>query len=636
MRINCIQTFVHVIFAVVALSIGTSAAKAQQTDLQLKLQLASSYERGGDWERAVSIYEELYARDSSNIVLFENLRRGYMQLKRHDDAIRLIQAQLQRRPNDVTLFANLGVVYAREGNESKAVDTWNQALALDRRNVNAYHLVANAAIESRLLERALYFYLEGRKAIGEPMAFTMEIANLHIAMMNIADATREYMKLLAQSPSQLNIVQSRMSSFAYRDDARREATKVVEESLRSNANTTAFYQLLAWLLMEGKQFERAFETYVQLDRRTNAGGRELYAFAERAFKEKAYAIAAKTYEMIIRQYPNFDRIALVKFGYARTTEELIVADDSTELRLLPIESARAAQDRWSAVAKTLPVETQSRLSSVVNSYRAIVSEFPRTEIAAQSLYRIAFIQYQYQFDLDAAAATLQRIQTEYSYYPHRTAEATLLLGDVLLNKGELDNAERQYRSSMQYLTTKELALYRLAELEFFRQRFNESLSLLKELTKEPKSDVTNDALSLMTFIEQHSQPSHAALGEFARAQLLIRQRKFPDALLALEKLEKTHTTSSLLDETLMLKGSLLSATDRYTEAIQAYRQLFDKFPESIMLDRAMMNAGYIHEAKLKNSAEAITLYQQVLERFPNSLFANEARRRIRELRGERL
>jgi len=631
--------FHHIFLASVVLCGWSSTLDAQQSDVQIKLQLAMGYERSGDWERAVSIYEDLYARDSSSIVLFENLRRGYMQLKRHDDAIRLIQAQLRRRPNDISLFANLGVVYAREGNEAQAVETWDRALALNRHNINAYHLIANAAIESRLLERAVHFYLEGRKTIGDPMLFAMEVANVYAAMMNFAEATREYVKVLAQNPSHLNIVQTRMASFAYRDDARREATKVVEEGLRQHSDKTAFYQLLAWLLMEGKQFERAFETYVQLDRRTNAGGRELYNFAERAFKERAFAVAAQAYQMIIAQYPKFDRIALVKFGLARTTEELIPLDDSTELLLPARESqggSRSIQDRWGNIAHTLPAEAQSKLASVVNRYGAIVNEFPRTEIAAQSLYRIAFIQYQYQFDLDAAAATLKRIQTEYSFYPNRAAEASLLLGDVYLTEGNLDSAEQQYRASSHVPVTKERSLYRLAELEFFRGRFTESLTLLNELTKEPKSDAANDALSLLTFIEQHTPTSAAALKEFARAQVLVRQRKFPDALVVLQNLEENDKTSSLLDEILILKGNLLAATGRYHEAIVAYETLSTKFPESIMLDQAMMKVGYIYESKLNNAKEAIARYQKVLEQFPHSLFANEARRRIRELRGESL
>lgn len=632
------KTMQTIILLIVTLC-AIHSAPAQQSEIHIKFQLAQSYERNNDWENAVKIYEELFARDSTNIVVFENLRRGYMHLKRHDDAIRLIQAQLRRRPNDISLLANLGVVYARQGNEAQAVETWDRALDLDRRNVNAYHLIANAATESRLLERSVHVYLQGRKTIGDPMLFTMEVANLHAAMMNFAEATREYVKLLAQSPSQLNIVQTRMASFAYRDDARRDATKVVEDALRQHTDKTAFYQLLAWLLMEGKQFERAFETYVQLDQRSNAGGRELYNFAERALKEQAFGVVAKAYQTIIAQYPKFDRIALVKFGFARTTEELITADDSSELLLPARELAgvsRPIQDRWGDIAKTLPAEVQSKLASVVNSYGAIVNEFSRTEIAAQSLYRIAFIQYQHQFDLDAAAATLKRIQTEYSFYPNHLAEATLLLGDVYLTGGELDNAEHQYRTSSQFPVTKERSLYRLAELEFFRGRFNESRTLLKELTKEPKSDAANDALSLLTFIEQHSQPSPAALNEYARAQVLVRQRKFPDALLVLQNLENTDKASSLLDETLMLKGNLLVATGRYTEAIAAYETLKTKFPKSIILDHAMMKIGYIYESKLSNTREAIARYQKVLEQFPHSLFANEARRRIRELRGESL
>jgi TolA-binding protein len=609
-------------------------AIAQQSDVQIKLQLAQSYERNNDWERAVGIYEELYAKDSTNIVLFENLRRSYMQLKRHEDAIRIIQTQMRIRPNDIGLFANLGVAYARDGNEAKAIEAWNRTIALGQRNFNTYHVIANAAIESRLLERAVDFYLQGRKAMGDPMAFTMEIANLYSAMMNFADATREYIKLLQQSPAQLNIVQSRMSLYTHRPEALREATKVVEQTMRTQSDVTSFYQLYAWLLMEGKQFERAFDTYVELDRRTNAGGRELFNFAERAFKEKAYSTAAKAYQTIVSQYPQFDRISFAKFGYARTTEALLTSTDSAEQGFLFTQLMRG---EWGmSTSDPLPSETQSKLASVIASFNNTAREYPRSEIAAQSLLRVASIQFQHLFDLDAAAATLQQLQKDYSFLPHRAAEATLLLGDVFLTKGDIDEAPRQYQQCLKFPGTKEKARYRLAETEFFRGKFNEATDALLELTKEPKSDMTNDALSLLVFIQDHSQPSTSALTEFAKANFLVRQRKYPDALLIFQRLEAAYPSSSLLDETLMLSGDLLTAMGKYTEGITAYERLISQFPESIILDRVIMKIGYIQQKRLNNTTAAIASYQSVLEQFPHSLYANEARKRIRELRGESL
>jgi outer membrane protein assembly factor BamD (BamD/ComL family) len=47
-----------------------------------------------------------------------------------------------------------------------------------------------------------------------------------------------------------------------------------------------------------------------------------------------------------------------------------------------------------------------------------------------------------------------------------------------------------------------------------------------------------------------------------------------------------------------------------------------------------MNTGAVFETGLRDKQKAIAAYEKLLERFPSSLYTNEARKRIRELRGD--
>src|SRR5712692_734659 len=318
-----------------ALLFVATEAPAQQRDSDLTFRLAQSYERNNDWESAVKVYTELYAKDSSNVVLYESLRRCYLQLKRYDDAVQLIQTQLRSRPRDIMLISQLGIVYARAEQNEKAVSAWNRAIDNDKQNPNTYRTVANAATESRMLDRAIEFYLRGRSACGDPSLFAAELAYLYSMMMNYANATKEYVNLVRQNPAQLPFVQTRMASYTNRSEGLGAATLVVEDALRTSKDNIALHQLLAWLLMEGKQFEKAYEVFVRIDQQMNAGGREIYSFAEHALKEKAYSIASKAFVTLIDKYPKFDRLAEAKFGYARTIEESAVQNDISQFLAVP-------------------------------------------------------------------------------------------------------------------------------------------------------------------------------------------------------------------------------------------------------------------------------------------------------------
>ncbi len=74
--------------------------------------------------------------------------------------------------------------------------------------------------------------------------------------------------------------------------------------------------------------------------------------------------------------------------------------------------------------------------------------------------------------------------------------------------------------------------------------------------------------------------------------------------------------------------------NRYADAISSYDRLVKDFPESILLDRAFMKLGEIYEFGLVDKPKAIESYKTILEKYPNSIFVSEARKHIRELRGD--
>jgi TolA-binding protein len=625
--------FVRIASIIVLLGAAVCLSGAQQRDAEIKLRLAQSYERVGDWENASKLYEELYARDSTNIVFSEALRRGYLALKRYDGAERVVQQQLRRRPNDVGLLAQLGVVYARAGSDSKAIEAWNRATVVDRKNANNYRVVANAATESRMFDQAIAIYTRGRSECGDPALFAPELAYLHSMMMNFKDATKEYLALVQQNASQLSFVQSRMASYTLRTDGLSIATSVVEEATKSDPSNVNFFYLLAWLFMEGKRYDKAYDVYVAIDKQTNANGREIYTFAERALKDKSFAAASKAFKAVISSYPRFDRLPLAQFGYARTLEEMLAAEDTVRLE-------QEAAPFMLPTAEPSIAETRTRYATAIEAFNKVVQNYPKSEVAIRALLRIASIQADRFFDLDGAAATLRTVQREYASFPMLVPEATLRLGDVLLAKGDLEGATGQFaavqRNGAAQPPLRELAQFRLAEIEYFQGKHEDAAKRLTELIKNPSADIANDALTLSVFIQDNLKRSPAALTDFAKASFLVRQRKLSEAVGVLQDMLTKYPSLTILDETLLLLGDALASMKRHKEAIEIYQRVATEHSQSILLDKAQLRIGLVCQGGLKDSARAIAAYQTLLEKYPNSIYTNEARRRIRELRGDKL
>jgi tetratricopeptide (TPR) repeat protein len=606
-----------------------NGAHAQQRDIDIKFRLAQSYERGGDYENAVKIYEDLYSVDSSNYMVFEALRRGYTQLKRYSEAINLVESRLILQPNDLSLLSELGTLYNYNSDLPKAIDTWEEAIATAPKSEMTYRVVSNSMIESRLFENAIKVFERGRTALGKPTMFASDLAYLYGVMLNFTQATQEYLAMLREEPNQLASIISRISSYTGRPEGLDAAIKVVAEAQRASPEDPTLLQMLAWLYMEGKRYDDAYEVYRHLDKTLNAGGNEIYDFGERTLKEKAYRASANAFQEVITKYPHLQSVPQAKFGYARAIEDSTIVNDSLKL----------FGDFDPFVVNAGPTEDlQKRCSTVIAAYRKVVEEYPSTEIAAKSLLRIAKISYDNLFDLDAARKALEEIQSGFKQFGPLLQEAKLMLGNVLVASGDLEKARITFGTMTDFRTvseeTRELASLRIAELDYFDGKFADALKKIQDLTKNPAANITNDALSMNMFLQDNATQDTVALAIFSKGDLLQHEHKLADAMSTFQSLRTSHPNAPLVEDAMMRVGDLLAAMHRFPEAVAAYDSLLQDIPESIILDQAIIKKAKIYEAGLKDTPKAIDAYQSLLMHYPNSIYCSEARREIRELRGD--
>ncbi len=606
------------------------AAFSQSREPDIRFRLAQSYEQSGDFESASKLYEQVLAKDSTNYLVLEALHRDYIQLKKYDAAIDLVTHLLQRSPNDILWISRLGGLYNLKADDKKANAAWDRAIAVDPSHESTYRAVASSMMESRLFDRAIDIYQRGRVACKNPALFTTDVAYLYSITLNYSAATKEYLSLIRQNPVQLAFTQSRISAYIVRPDGLKAATFAVEDAVKAESGNQPFQQLLAWLYMEAKRYDRAYEIYRGLDATTNAGGHEIFNFAERAFRERGYDVAGIAYRDIITRFPKFDQIAHVKFGSARTLEESSVERDTSNRRV----SVSGSRTILSPEPESSPM-----YAGAIAAYQAVVAEYPKTDFAARSLYRIAVLKQERFFDLDGARLALETLEKN-TPSPTVLLDAKLRRGEIYLAMGNLQKAEEILTgmTNQQAIVGDQLerAALRLAELAYYQGKFPEAQSRLEKLTQNAASDITNDALRLQAFILENIAEGDSSLSLYSKGELLIVQQKLSEALTLYESLPKLFPTSTLDDEALMTVGALETAMRRYPDAIRSYSRIEGEYPESVLLDAATMNIGSLYETGLYDKPKAINTYEKILEHYPNSIFVNEARKRIRALRGDTL
>jgi tetratricopeptide (TPR) repeat protein len=606
------------------LCISLAVSFAQPGDANTKFRLAQSYEQGGDFENAVKLYKELAASDPSDYVYFDALRRSLLQLKRYDEAIGLTQQRLASNQKDINLLCLLGSAQYQAGKEKEANVSWEQAIAVDPANANVYRLVSNSLLENRLLEKTAELYRRARKECNDPNLFTLDLAQLLAVTMDYSGATTEFLRYLQQTPTQLGYVQSRMAQFTGKEEARSAAIEVVRLA-QKHSNELNLHRLLGWLILEGKKFDDAFDVYKRIDKLANAQGVEMYSFAERAYKEAAYAVAAEAYKEAINVPLAAQRLPYAKYGYALAMKELSVLADTS----------LAAQ-----TTGAVP-ESQSRYATAIDYFRRVIAEYPNTEFAARSYSQIGTIQFEKYFDLDGALASFASV--EKFPLPMNTVlhDVSIRIGEVLTAKGDTSNAAARYRkviaSSNATPDQQDEATYRLSEIEYFSGNFKEAIKLLGNISANIKADYTNDALLLLSFLQENTLTAEAPLKEFARADFFARQKKYTEAITSFQKVVEQNPQALFVDEGLMKIASLQTKATLYHEALATYERLLNQFKESsIALDKAQFSIAELYDYRLKDKANAIAAYERLLADYAQSLLIDQARKRIRELRGDSL
>ncbi len=582
---------------------------AQELDNATQLRLAQQLEDEGEWEHAAALYQGLYRSMPNNAVVIDGLQRSYAQLKQYDSAIVVIQRWLVREPNNINAMGNLGGLYYDSGHERQADSIWNAIITIDPHNTNLYRFVASEMMEHRLYDKSIAMYVRGRKASGNDAAFAQELGSLYAALQNYSEATREYLRLIAESPNQLGLVQALISQMLSEPHALVSITPVVADAIKNSSDNIALRRLYAWLLMEKRNFTNALEQYRIIDQRSNAHGLELFNFAQRLYQEHADAVAAEAYKELIAAYSQQSFFSLAKFGYARAEEELM-----------------------SRTTDTVPTVPIPQTSAVISLYEELAAAYPTTDLAAQSLYRIGIIKFQTLFDLDGALAAFKQIRT-IPQITNISYAAVLQTGDVQIARNDLAEARKEYLTVLPVPAYHDQALLKLAEMDYFEAKFDTALAKLQWFNANLKNDLTNGALQLQYFIQENNSSAPQALAEFAHAALLARQRKYSEALVQFEDIIRLYPQTLLIDDALVQKAELLLQLGKSSDAIATFRFVADSLQLSILKDHAQFRIAEIFQNTLHNRPAAIDAYEQMLTKFPNSLYAEEARKRIRTLRG---
>jgi tetratricopeptide (TPR) repeat protein len=566
--------------------------------MMMKRSLAESYERAGDLANAAKIYEELYQLEPGNNFYFESLNRVFIALKNYAASINLIETEIKNKPNDINLYGMLGSTYYLQGNEEKAYELWDKPFTFLEPNPVLYRVIANYAVERRAFERAIDIYSKGKEIAEDKTIFSYDLALLFTITMQFEKAAEEYCSILIQNPEQLETVENKLIATTNNPKAIMPVISVVERHT-SEDNLSILY-LLARLYIENKDFEKAYELYLEIDKIQNKQGMELYGYADFLYRENEYELSGLVYNKIIELYPNTQLVPSAKLGYAKSMEAILMEEYAKEL---PV---------WKPYFEQEPFESED-VDVVIDAFSEVAYLKNKQEEAKEF------------FNTIINEAPLSK----------SSVDAYTVLGEIALINGNLTEAERNFThiTVLAKVNVNQInnAKYKLARIKLYLGELNQAKELLAEVTKDLKDNNANDALEFSLILNAAKFDS-AGLMIFAEGELLAEQKKFGEAAEKYSLIANNQQAFILHSLASIRVAEMELAKDNYTQAIELFDAVVEEGEKNIYADKALYLLGNIYQYGIGDSTKAVEIYEKLLAKFPASIYLDEARSEIIKLR----
>lgn len=609
---------------ILILALITTNLYSQTQDDWNKFRLAQSYESLGNYDKAFELYRELYFQFPSQFQFYDAYYRMLTQLKRYDEAIELLKKRLNANPNDFNTYAEIAVLYERKGIKDSVDYYIREGIRRDPKNPMSYKFISNVLIQNRMFDYANYVLEEGKSRISDNEMFIIDLININSILMNYPKACNEMIELLKKQPQQITFVQNKLAQMITNPVALKTSIEIFEKNF--DRRSFPILKILTWLYFQNRDFKKAFDLTIEIEKLTNANGYEILDFSNRAYQENVIDEAVKGYEFILKNYKEKkDLEAMSVIGLARSYEKLL-------------ENEMNSPDLFWKTYKPSADTNNRNLQEAIKYYNIILSNYTLPNLVAEAIYKTAFFYKEHYQDFSKAKHLLQRLVNDYvltDFY----ARGLLLLGDIEYLEGNNDKAIEQYEKVRTFSRASETerysAQFQIAEILIAKSLYDSAKSVLNTIKKTNTNDVANDAIEfLMIITEQENNPNQLKL--YLEIQKLIDSKKYQEAIRKINSLKLDDDYSIFQNKLRLTLAELYITTNDFSNALAQLNYLYELKEKTIYSDRALLRIGQVYLYGLKDKMRAEQTFNKLLTEFPDSIFVSEVRELIKRIQSENL
>lgn len=576
----------------------------------IDLKLAEQYFSDGDYEKAVSYYQELFENPTVKSTVYNNYLLSLFYLQNFDDASKINKKMIKSFPNNYNYQVDKGVILWRAGEKDKSNKYFEKLIESTENNVNYFNQIANRFIEYDLTDWAQKT-LEFGASRGNTFAYNYSLANIYIRLNEKEKLENLLLNAVLEGAMPINYVQNTLQRALQTDDYSRLEQKVVQV-LQKQPDNYDLNEFMIWIYYQKKDFYGALLQAKAFDRKNKMGGGKVMEVGEISMKNNDFENAIDAFQYIISNYEQSQYNLPARKNIIYAKEEIVKND--------------------------FPIDTL-KVNSLVNDYYYVLEIYGSNSKNAELYRRIASLKAFYLDKKDESIQLLEKLISIPGASRKLVSDAKLDLGDIYILKGEPWEASLLYSQVEKDNSDTPMgfeAKLRNTKLSYFKGDFELAKAHLDILKLATSREIANDALDLSLLIQDNTglDTSTEAMQAYANAELLIFQHKMDEAITTLEKMLIKYPNHSLTDEIYFKIATILIRIGKYEDALQPLQKIDQYYNDDILADDAIMTMAKLYEEKLNKKEIAKELYENIILNHSGSIFVDEARKRFRNLRGD--
>jgi tetratricopeptide (TPR) repeat protein len=604
-RISILSIFFFLTF--ICQSVKTHAQPSDNEDAKL----AAHYYSKGEFASAEEYYQKLFKKYQTKS-FFEKYYDCLVFQEKYKEAEKVVEKQIKAYPYEISYQFNLANVY-------KNTDRAAEAEALYQKLIDELSPV-QSQVQSLgryfsgigAYEYALQTYEKGRKSNKNGYQFNLEVAELYAMTNQFGKMIDSYLDLLEYSSGYLKTVQAylvRQIDF----DTDTEKVELLRLALlkraQSNPTKTYYNQMLIWYYIQKEEYAGAIIQSKALDQKQSTRGRHTFEMGEICQSNRVYDKAKQAYEYV------------KSFG-ENSPYYTLAAQNILEVSFLQVTESGIIE--------------KEKINAVLLEFESELTRLGKQPNTLQIMERLARI---YAFYVNEPGKAISLLNEAMKIAPTAIdkARVKVLLGDVLVTDNQIWEASIFYMQVANDFKDDKIgheAKFKNAKVFYYDGEFDYAKAQLDVLKASTTKLIANDAMQLSLLLQDNLgvDTTEAPVQLFAKADLLLQQNRYEEALTILDSIKVKYPFHSLSDEILFQKGIIYSKQSKWPEAASFFEAVVTTYAFDILADDAIFRLAEIYDYRLNDPEKAAMYYKRILFDFSGSLYTAIARERYRALK----